>query len=96
MFKPVNVKALPEYKICVKYSDGVEGVVDLSNLAGKGVFKLWNDYSAFEKVYIGSHGEIAWSDKIDLCPDSIYMEITGKTPEQVFPNLQTKEIPCLK
>ena len=92
MFKPVKVKALPDYKIWLKYSDGVEGEVDFSNLVGKGVFKLWNDYSAFQKVYIGSYGEIAWSDKIDLCPDAIYMEITGKTPEQLFPNLQTEEV----
>jgi len=53
MFKPIEVKALADYKIWVKYSDGVEGEVDLSHLAGKGVFKVWNDYSAFEKVYIG-------------------------------------------
>ncbi len=45
----------------------MEGDIDLSNLAGKGVFTLWNDYSAFQKVYIGKSGEIAWSDKIDLC-----------------------------
>jgi hypothetical protein len=77
MLKPVEVKALADYKIWVKYSDGVEGVANLSHLAGKGVFELWNDYSAFEKVYIGSNGQIAWSDKIDICPDSIYMEITG-------------------
>ncbi len=68
------------------------GWSDLSNLVGKGVFKLWNDYSVFEKVYIGSHGEIAWSDKIDLCPDAIYLKITGKTPEQIFPNLQIDEV----
>ncbi|MFQ5754136.1 MAG: DUF2442 domain-containing protein [bacterium] len=92
MFKPIEVKALPDYRIWVKYSDGVEGEVNLSHLVGKGVFKLWSDYSVFQKVYLGSHGEIAWSDTIDLCPDAIYMEIAGKTPEQVFPNLQTEEI----
>jgi len=75
MFKPIAVKALPGYKLWVKYSDGVEGQVDLSYLVGKGVFSLWNDENLFKKVYIGSGGEIAWSDEIDLCPDSIYMKI---------------------
>jgi len=89
MFKPVEVKALPNYKLWLKYTDGVEGEVDLSHLVGKGVFALWNDYTAFEKVYIGPSGEIAWSEEIDICPDSVYMKITGKTPEQLFPNLQT-------
>jgi hypothetical protein len=80
MFKPIAVKALPGYKLWVKYSDGVEGQVDLSYLVGKGVFSLWNDENLFKKVYIGSGGEIAWSDEIDLCPDSIYMKI-GKERE---------------
>lgn len=91
MFKPIEVKAMPDYKLWVKYSDGVEGVVDLSHLAGKGIFSIWNDYSKFLKVYIGNGSEIAWSNKIDICPDSIYMRITGKTPEQLFQNLQ-KEV----
>lgn len=92
MLKPVEVKALANYKIWVKYSDGVEGVANLSHLAGKGVFEIWNDYSVFEKVYIGSRGQIAWSDKIDICPDSIYLEITGKSPEDIFPTMKKDRI----
>ncbi len=75
MFKPVQVKAGPNYKLWLKYSDGVEGEVDLSHLAGKGVFSLWNDYAAFEKVYIGNSGQIAWTDEIDICPDTVYMSL---------------------
>ena len=92
MFKPVEVKALPNYRIWIKYSDGVEGEVDLSHLAGKGVFALWSDYSAFEKVYIGSSGQIAWSDEIDICPDSLYIAITGKSPEELFANLKKEKV----
>jgi hypothetical protein len=39
-FRPLKVKALPNSKLWVKYSDGVEGEVDLSHLGGKGVFSL--------------------------------------------------------
>jgi hypothetical protein len=92
MFRPVQVRALPNYKLWVRYSDGVEGEVDLGHLVGKGVFALWDDYSAFEQVYIGSDGQIAWSDMIDICPDAVYLMITGKTPEQLFPNLQTEAV----
>ena len=45
MFKPVQVKALQGYKLWVKFSDGVEGEVNLSHLVGKGVFSKWNDYA---------------------------------------------------
>ncbi len=87
MYKPVEIKALENYQLWIKYSDGTQGAVDLSHLAGRGVFALWDDYDAFRKVAIGSSGEIAWSDRVDLCPDSIYMKISGKRPEELFPNL---------
>lgn len=87
MFKPVAVTPLPDYKLRIRYADGVEGEVDLSHLVGKGVFALWNDPNTFGKVGIGGSGEIQWSDEVALCPDALYMEITGKSPEEVFPNL---------
>lgn len=88
VLKPISVTPLPGYKLHVKYADGVEGEVDLSHLVGKGVFAAWNDFSAFETVTIGDHGEIRWDDKIDLCSDAIYLQITGKSPEDVFPSLK--------
>jgi hypothetical protein len=93
MFEPVEVKALPGYKLWVRYADGVAGEVNLSHLVGKGVFSLWKDYEAFEQVYIGEGGAIAWSDLIDICPDAVYMEITGKRPEDLFPSLRM-EVVC--
>jgi len=88
VLKPVDVKPLPDYTLRVRYADGVEGEVDLSHLVGKGVFALWNDATAFEKVSIGKSGEIRWNEEVELCPDSLYLEITGKSPEEVFPNLE--------
>jgi hypothetical protein len=88
MPKPVAVKPLESYRIWVEYSDGVEGVIDLSDLVGKGVFAVWKDYREFQKVHIGPSGEIAWGEEIDLCPDAIYLKITGKKPEDLFPKLR--------
>ena len=87
MFKPIEIKALPGYRLFVRYPDGVAGEVDLSNLVSKGVFAALADPRAFEQVSLGTSGEIRWNDQIDLCPDAIYLEITGKSPEEVFPNL---------
>ena len=85
---PIEVRPLDRYRLWVKYSDGVEGVADLSDLVGKGVFALWNDYEEFKKVHIGASGEIAWSEQIDVCPDAIYLKITGKKPEDLYPRLK--------
>ena len=88
MIIPVEVKPLPNFRIWLKYNDGVEGVVDLSGLRGKGVFAYWSDPKNFEKVYIGESSQISWSQELDICADSMYMEITGKKPEDVFPALR--------
>ncbi len=72
---PTDVKPLGNYRIWVRYSDGAEGIADLTHLAGRGVFALWNDPQALLDVHIGPSGEIAWSDAIDLCPDAIYVKI---------------------
>lgn len=87
MFKPVDVKALPGYKIWVRFADGTEGQADLSHLANRGVFALWQDDAAFQKVHVGPQGQIAWNEEVEICPDSIYLRLTGKRPEDVFPNL---------
>ena len=63
-------------------------MVDLSDLAGDGVFVLWNDYQEFQKVHIEPHGELAWNEDVDLCSDSVYLKITGENPEDIFPKLR--------
>jgi len=84
MFKAIDVKALPGCKIWVRFADGTEGQADLSHLAGRGVFALWQADAAFQDVHVGPHGQIAWSDEAEICPDSVYLRLTGKTPEQIF------------
>ena len=90
MYKITNVTVLEGYILKLEYSDGKQGTVDLSRLVGKGVFSLWNDYKAFQDVKIGSSGELLWSDQVDLCPDSLYLQMTHQEPEDLFPNLKLK------
>ena len=88
MKKISKVKVLSGYRLELEFDDGVSGTVDLSEDVGKGVFALWRDPLAFEQVRIGSSGELVWSDRIDLCPDALYLKVTGKTPEDIFPALR--------
>ena len=85
MFKPVAVKTLSDYRLWLRYEDGSEGIVDLSNLAGRGVFSLWNDYAAFERVRIADDGAIYWNEEVELCPEATYLKLTEKQPEDIFP-----------
>jgi len=88
MHRITRVQVLPGYRLELAFDDGASGTVDLADMAGKGVFAFWLDRKAFEQVRIGSAGELVWSDRIDLCPDALYLKTTGKKPEDVFPALR--------
>jgi len=92
MHKVADVQILEGRRVHLRFADGAEGDVDLAGLAGKGVFAAWEDEGAFQAVTIGEAGELRWGDEIELCPDSLYMQATGKTPEQVFPTLRQEAV----
>jgi hypothetical protein len=79
---------LEGYRLELSIDDGISGTVDLSDLAGKGVFAIWSNRPVFEKVCIGSSGELAWGGSVNLCPDSLYLKVTNKKPQDLFPALR--------
>ena len=81
----VEVRPLARYRVWLRYQDGTEGEVDLSHLAGKGVFSVWEQEGVFARVKLGPHGQIEWPGEVDLCPDALYLTLTGKRPEDGTP-----------
>ncbi|MGI8782790.1 MAG: DUF2442 domain-containing protein [Acidobacteriota bacterium] len=92
MKKAIEVRPLSGYRIWLKYTDGETGEVDLSHLAGRGVFKVWADRRVFEGVHVDPSGAIAWSEDIDLCPDTLYLRLTGKPIDELFPKLKPSPV----
>lgn len=88
---PTSVRGISPYRLYLEFSDGTKGEVDLSDLAEGEVFQAWQNPKFFEKVHIGSHREIKWDDEIELCADSLYLKLTGKTPEELFPKLRREQ-----
>jgi len=88
MVEILEAQPLADYIIRLKFADGVTGEVDLSHLAGKGVFTFWNHYENFTNVSVINGRWLAWSDEIDLDADSLYLKLTGKLPEDLFPVLR--------
>jgi len=86
VIKAVRVEVLGDFRIRVDFEDGVEGIADLSKFAGRGVFRIWDEPGSFEAVRIGTSGEIEWSDEVAVCSDALYLEITGESVDEVFPN----------
>ena len=92
MIAAVQVEPRDGYRIWIRYSDGASGEVDLSDMAGRWVFEVWLDRTYFEGVHLSEHGSIAWSDDIELCPDALYMELTGKSAQELFPALGNRPV----
>jgi hypothetical protein len=92
MHKVTRIKVLNNYRLELAFDDGQSGVVDLSHLAGQGVFSVWTDYAVFQQVRIGESGELIWNDQLDLCPDALYLQATQQRPADVFPSLKHEPV----
>jgi len=86
-----KVTVLEHYKLELIFDDGESGIVDLSPHVGQGVFAAWNDPDVFRSVRIGASGELVWGEDIDFCADALYLEVTGKRPEDIFPALKRED-----
>ena len=77
MHRIIAVKSLAQYNVWVRFSDGIEGKVNLADLVGKGVFELWNDPEQFARVLIDPQSHtLTWPGGIDICPDTLYQDLT--------------------
>ena len=92
MVKPVDVKALDGYRIWIKFEDGVEGELDLSRHAGRGVFKAWEDREFFEAVIVPDYDAIAWPGDLSMCGDALYTELTGKNLDELIEYADTVQV----
>jgi hypothetical protein len=54
-----KVKALPDYRLELQFSNGECGVVDLSEFVGRGVCEVWKESRVFEQVKITDDGAVA-------------------------------------
>lgn len=84
LYDIVDVEARDGFRVWVRFEDGLQGEVDLSHLAGKGVFKRWVDNpSEFAQVSVDPEsGTIVWPGGLDVAPDRLYSDVAesaGKT-----------------
>lgn len=82
MRRITNVEPRRQYKLWLRFDDDSAGEVDLSDLADRGVFQAWSDRSFFESVQLGPDRGITWPGELDLCADSLYQRVTGRSPLQ--------------
>ena len=86
--QPVAIEVRGGYRLWVRFVDGVEGEIDLSQRVGRGVFSIWDDEGVFESAVITPHRTIGWSEDAEFCADAVYLDITGHAPEEIVPGVQ--------
>lgn len=86
--KIIDATAMDNFQVSLRFEDGATGIVDLSPLAGRGVFSAWLEDGVFEQLSISANGALQWPGELDLCPDALYLQMTDKTASEVFPALQ--------
>lgn len=75
----VAVKLLEGYQLFLRFEDGIEGVVDISQLVPfSGVFAPLQDLATFAQVQIHPElGTLIWQNGADLDPDVLYAVVSG-------------------
>lgn len=88
----VEVRAEGGSCLALQYSDGTTGTVDIaSEIAAGGVFEPLRDPVAFAEVRRGEFGQVEWPGGLELCADALYLNLVGKSPEEVFPGLTRQQ-----
>lgn len=81
-----SATALPNYKLKLKYDDGLVGVVDLSSWSKNELFYFWSKDQNFSKFTIDKFGKMVWNDEVDMDPDAWYLQLINKTFEEYASN----------
>lgn len=83
----IELEVCDPYQIWVRFVDGAAGVVDLSDSAAVGgIFAQWSDEGFWRSAHIvADSGAVAWGDgsELDVCPLSLYLDVTGQTFEDL-------------
>jgi hypothetical protein len=76
----VEVKPEPDYRLLVRFKDGLVGRVRLPQEELTGALAPLRDIRFFEQVFIDC-GAVAWPGEIDLAPDAMYAQVARERPE---------------
>src|SRR5213596_3180151 len=80
MHRVTACKAEEDYRLWLRFEDGLEGSVFLGNLLEIGAFQLWRDVREFEKVSVDPQtATVTWEGGIRLDPDILYHDVASRS-----------------
>ena len=85
--KITAVSARPDFTLLLTFNNGEQRILDMKPaLETGGVFTIFREYKNFQRVYLDDCGDVSWdidpnvdsnivwNNKVDLCPDSCYVD----------------------
>ncbi len=78
-YRIVQIEARQNFRLYVRFDDGVEGEADLSDVAGRGVFRRWVEHPhEFTNVWVDPLSRApTWPGELDVAPDALHHELAG-------------------
>ena len=71
-YSVVDARHVRDFVVWLKFADGSEGEVDLSQELWGPVFEPLKDPDAFRQFEVAEYGTIAWPNGADLAPEFLY------------------------
>jgi hypothetical protein len=81
-----EVRYLKDYELEISFSDGTVANLDLHERITRrgGVFEPLHNVEFFARVSVDREaGTLVWPNGVDLCPDVLYAEATGKSIDEL-------------
>lgn len=76
MRKVEEVEPLPDFRIRVRFDNGLVGIADLRDDLWGEIGEPLKDPAYFAQVFI-DNGAVTWPNGFDCCPDALYSEVSG-------------------
>ena len=76
MAELIEVKPLNDYKIYLKYSNGLEGEYSLKKVMLKFEYEFLNDEKIYKTVKVEKEtNDVSWENGVLLCKNAIYKQL---------------------
>ena len=73
MIKVIDAKAIEDFTLDLKFSDGKRKLFDANPYLDYEVFKSLKDLNYFKRIKI-AFGTVQWTDEQDISPETLYLE----------------------
>ena len=85
MHRITDCKAFRDYRLWLRFEDGLEGSVYLGNLLEIAAFKGWRDIEQFCQASVDPKvATVVWKSGVELDQDTLYQDLLGSSGSKEF------------